>query len=77
MVTKVHWINISTFNSPSDIRNAINYLVPLLIKQNVQINTNIKGEIVGGVIIGNSAYMSTMRQWIVDKLKLENIIEVK
>ena len=43
----------------------------------VQINTNIKGEIVGGVIIGNSAYMSTMRQWIVDKLKLENIIEVK
>ena len=42
----------------------------------VQINTNIQGEIVGGVVIGNSAYMGTMRKWIVDKLKLENIIEL-
>ncbi|MGA1046760.1 MAG: NAD(P)/FAD-dependent oxidoreductase [Minisyncoccia bacterium] len=41
----------------------------------VQINTNIKGEIVGGVIIGNSAYMATIRKWIVDKLKLENIMQ--
>lgn len=40
----------------------------------VQANTNSKGEIIGGVVIGNSAYMATIRKWIVDKLKLENIM---
>jgi NADPH-dependent 2,4-dienoyl-CoA reductase/sulfur reductase-like enzyme len=39
----------------------------------VQVNTNSKGEIIGGVVIGESAYMSTIRKWIVDKLKLEDI----
>jgi NAD(P)H-nitrite reductase large subunit len=41
----------------------------------VQVNTNSKGEIVGGVVIGESAYMATIRKWIVDKLKLEDIIK--
>jgi 3-phenylpropionate/trans-cinnamate dioxygenase ferredoxin reductase subunit len=41
----------------------------------IQVNTNSKGEIVGGVVIGNSAYMATIRKWIVDKFKLEDIIK--
>jgi NADPH-dependent 2,4-dienoyl-CoA reductase/sulfur reductase-like enzyme len=41
----------------------------------VQVNTNSKGEIVGGVVIGDSAYMATIRKWIVDKLKLEDIVK--
>ncbi len=41
----------------------------------VQVNTNSKGEIVGGVVIGESAYMATIRKWIVDKLKLEDIVK--
>lgn len=40
----------------------------------VQVNTNKQGEIIGGVVIGDSAYMGTIRKWIVEKLKLENII---
>lgn len=39
----------------------------------VQVNTNAQGEIVGGVVIGESAYMGTIRKWIVDKLKVEEI----
>jgi NAD(P)H-nitrite reductase large subunit len=41
----------------------------------VQVNTNSNKEIIGGVVIGDSAYMSTIRKWIVDKLKLEDIIK--
>ena len=41
----------------------------------VQVNTNSNKEIIGGVVIGDSAYMSTIRKWIVDKLKLEEIIK--
>lgn len=40
----------------------------------VQVNTNKQGEIIGGVVIGDSAYMATIRKWVVEKLKLENII---
>ncbi len=40
----------------------------------VQVNTNAKGEIVGGVVIGDSAYMATIRKWVLERLKLENII---
>ncbi|MEX0594997.1 MAG: FAD/NAD(P)-binding oxidoreductase, partial [Candidatus Paceibacterota bacterium] len=39
----------------------------------VQVNTNSKGEIVGGVVIGQSSYMGAIRKWIVDKLKLDDI----
>lgn len=41
----------------------------------VQANINSKGEIIGGVVIGNSAYMATIRKWIVDKLKLADTIK--
>jgi 3-phenylpropionate/trans-cinnamate dioxygenase ferredoxin reductase subunit len=41
----------------------------------VQVNTNSNKEIIGGVVIGDSSYMSTIRKWIVDKLKLEDIID--
>ncbi len=41
----------------------------------VQVNTNSNREIIGGVVIRDSAYMSTVRKWIVDKLKLEDIIK--
>lgn len=40
----------------------------------VQVNTNKQGEIIGGVVIGDSAYMATIRKWIVDKCKIENIV---
>jgi NAD(P)H-nitrite reductase large subunit len=40
----------------------------------VQVNTNKQGGIIGGVVIGDSAYMATIRKWVVEKLKLENII---
>lgn len=40
----------------------------------IQVNTNAEGKIVGGVVIGESAYMGTIRKWIVEKLKLENIV---
>lgn len=40
----------------------------------VQVNTNKQGEITGGVVIGDSAYMGTIRKWIVEKLKLDEII---
>jgi NADPH-dependent 2,4-dienoyl-CoA reductase/sulfur reductase-like enzyme len=40
----------------------------------VQVNTNKQGEIIGGVVIGESAYMGTIRKWIVDKLKVDEII---
>jgi NADPH-dependent 2,4-dienoyl-CoA reductase/sulfur reductase-like enzyme len=41
----------------------------------VQVNTNYNREIIGGVVIGESAYMATIRKWIVDKLKLEDIVK--
>lgn len=41
----------------------------------VQVNTNSRGEVVGGVVIGDSAYMSTIRKWVVDKFKLADIIK--
>lgn len=41
----------------------------------IQVNTNSKGEVIGGVVIGESAYMATIRKWIVDKLKLEDIVK--
>jgi len=40
----------------------------------VQVNTNAEGEIIGGVVIGDSAYMATIRKWIVEKLKVDEII---
>jgi 3-phenylpropionate/trans-cinnamate dioxygenase ferredoxin reductase subunit len=40
----------------------------------VQVNTNADGKIIGGVVIGDSAYMATIRKWIVEKLKLDEII---
>ncbi len=40
----------------------------------VQVNTNADGKIIGGVVIGDSAYMGTIRKWIVEKLKLDEII---
>lgn len=41
----------------------------------VQVNTNKQGEIIGGVVIGDSAYMATIRKWIVEKLKVDEIIK--
>jgi len=41
----------------------------------VQVNTNAEGEIVGGVVIGDSAYMATIRKWVVEKLRVDKIVK--
>jgi NADPH-dependent 2,4-dienoyl-CoA reductase/sulfur reductase-like enzyme len=41
----------------------------------VQVNTNKQGEIIGGVVIGDSAYMATIRKWVVEKLQVDEIIK--
>jgi NADPH-dependent 2,4-dienoyl-CoA reductase/sulfur reductase-like enzyme len=40
----------------------------------VQVNTNPKGIIVGGVIIGDSAYMGAIRKWVEGKTHIDNIV---
>jgi hypothetical protein len=40
----------------------------------VQVNINKENIIIGGVIIGDSAYMGTMRKWVEDKIHIDNIV---
>jgi NADPH-dependent 2,4-dienoyl-CoA reductase/sulfur reductase-like enzyme len=39
----------------------------------VQVNINKDNIIVGGVVIGDSAYMGTMRKWVEQKIHIDNI----